>query len=52
MICSCAILCSLYPGVCGYKSETGGIMKDLRTLTIETIRVYHKSYYRPDNLTV
>eukprot|EP01087_Luapelamoeba_hula_P007015 TRINITY_DN1709_c0_g1_i3.p1 TRINITY_DN1709_c0_g1~~TRINITY_DN1709_c0_g1_i3.p1 ORF type:complete len:882 (+),score=155.82 TRINITY_DN1709_c0_g1_i3:330-2975(+) len=40
----------LYPGHCGYSSETGGIMADLRRLTAQQVRDYHKSYYRPDNL--
>ena len=39
----------LYPGKCGYAMETGGIMADIRSLTVEQIRDYHKEYYRPDN---
>ena len=39
----------LYPGKCGYAMETGGIMEDIRSLTVEQIRQYHKEYYRPDN---
>ncbi len=39
----------LFPGT-GYQSETGGLMKCLRSLTVEKIRQYHRSYYRPDNL--
>ena len=39
----------LYPGKCGYAMETGGIMHDIRSLTVEQIRQYHKDYYRPDN---
>ncbi|KAJ1495585.1 hypothetical protein T484DRAFT_1762020 [Baffinella frigidus] len=27
-------------------------MKDIRTLTVEKIRAYHKEYYRPDNMCV
>ncbi|XP_053381490.1 uncharacterized protein C05D11.1-like isoform X2 [Mercenaria mercenaria] len=42
---------ALYPGHCGYKSETGGVMKNLRESTSH-IKVcsYHKEFYRPDNL--
>lgn len=36
----------------GYKSETGGLTKNLRTLEPETIRKYHADNYRPDNLCV
>ena len=40
----------MYPG-CGYKSETGGIMKNLRTTcSYEKVCNYHKDFYRPDNL--
>eukprot|EP00755_Sulcionema_specki_P007327 Sspe_Gene.37946::Locus_18309_Transcript_1_1_Confidence_1.000_Length_3201::g.37946::m.37946 len=35
-----------------YSNETGGLMACLRTLTNDTIRQYHKEYYRPDNLGV
>jgi Predicted Zn-dependent peptidases, insulinase-like len=41
----------MYPGHCGYKSETGGIMSNLRdSTTNEKIRAYHKAFYRPENL--
>lgn len=40
----------IYPETCGYRSETGGLMERLRELSVEKIRDYHKSYYRPDNL--
>ncbi|KAG0690230.1 hypothetical protein C6P40_003540 [Pichia californica] len=36
----------------GYKSETGGLTKNLRTLDPNTIREYHSSLYRPDNLCI
>lgn len=36
----------------GYKSETGGLTKNLRTLSADTIRKYHADNYRPDNLCV
>ena len=42
----------LYPGPCGYAMETGGVMADIRTLTVEQIRQYHKDYYRPDNMFI
>ncbi|KAI9473757.1 MAG: Metalloenzyme, LuxS/M16 peptidase-like protein [Benjaminiella poitrasii] len=40
----------MYPKTCGYRSETGGLMERLRELSVEKIRNYHQSYYRPDNL--
>lgn len=44
---------TLYPGKCGYSSETGGIMKNLRESTTNTkVRNYHKEFYRPENLKV
>ncbi|KAF7998270.1 hypothetical protein HCN44_009668 [Aphidius gifuensis] len=43
----------LYPGKCGYKSCTGGIMENLRESTSnEKVRAYHRDYYRPENLTI
>lgn len=39
----------MYPDS-GYRSETGGLMKDLRVLTADEVRQYHRDYYRPDNL--
>ncbi|XP_047134404.1 uncharacterized protein C05D11.1 isoform X1 [Hydra vulgaris] len=42
---------AMYPGKCGYKSETGGIMKNLRTTcSHEKVRKYHSEFYRADNL--
>lgn len=44
---------ALYPGKCGYSSETGGIMKNLRESTSNTkVKNYHKEFYRPENLKV
>ncbi|KAI8973781.1 Metalloenzyme, LuxS/M16 peptidase-like protein [Mycotypha africana] len=40
----------MFPENCGYRSETGGLMERLRELSVDRIRNYHKSYYRPDNL--
>lgn len=46
------LLRAIYPD-CGYSSETGGIMKNLRESTSnQKVKDYHKSFYRPDNLTV
>eukprot|EP00026_Physarum_polycephalum_P001754 Phypoly_transcript_01756.p1 GENE.Phypoly_transcript_01756~~Phypoly_transcript_01756.p1 ORF type:complete len:1003 (+),score=143.28 Phypoly_transcript_01756:138-3011(+) len=42
----------LYPGNSGYKSVTGGRLLNLRSLTVETIRNYHRDYYRVDNLVL
>ncbi|XP_012262723.1 uncharacterized protein C05D11.1-like [Athalia rosae] len=48
-----ALTRAIYPGRCGYKSETAGIMKNLRESTNnEKVRNYHKEFYRPENLTV
>ncbi|KAL1123834.1 hypothetical protein AAG570_001605 [Ranatra chinensis] len=48
-----ALLRAMYPGHCGYKSETGGVMKNLRESTSNSkVRAYHKQFYRPENLTV
>lgn len=35
--------------MCGYAAETGGKMANLRTLTVEKVRRYHREYYTPDN---
>ncbi|MBW0485783.1 hypothetical protein O181_025498 [Austropuccinia psidii MF-1] len=41
---------ALYPPTSAYRSETGGLMKALRVLTVDQIREYHNRYYRPNNL--
>ncbi|XP_023340158.1 uncharacterized protein C05D11.1 [Eurytemora carolleeae] len=42
---------AMYPGNCGYKSETGGILQNLRESTSnQKVQDYHKSFYRPENL--
>eukprot|EP00795_Rhopilema_esculentum_P010838 gene10838-19655_t len=44
---------AMYPGICGYKSETGGMTKNLRTsCSHEKVCTYHASFYRPENLCV
>lgn len=41
----------LYPDpACGYSSETGGMMKNLRDLTVGQVRRYHHDFYCPQNL--
>jgi len=46
-----ACLAALYPDEdCGYKSETGGKMSNLRSLRVDQVRRYHSEYYRPSNL--
>ena len=44
----------LYPGDdCGYSSETGGKMSNLRdSVDAAKIRQYHKEFYRADNLCI
>ncbi|KAL2732287.1 uncharacterized protein V1477_014528 [Vespula maculifrons] len=44
---------AIHPGHCGYKSMTGGALKNLRESTSnEKVRKYHKDFYRPENLTI
>jgi len=51
--CYLEMLRSMYPGKCGYKSETGGIMENLRTSTNnEKVRDYHRQYYHSKNLCI
>jgi Zn-dependent M16 (insulinase) family peptidase len=48
-----ALLQHMYPGHCGYKSETGGRLENLRISTSnDKVRSYHAQYYRPDNLAI
>lgn len=48
-----ALLKAMYPPGSGYRSETGGIMKNLRESTSnEKIRNYHRAFYRPENLHI
>ena len=39
----------VYPGNSSYSVETGGKLQNLREITIEEVRNYHKKYYRPEN---
>lgn len=51
--CELELLRSLYPGKCGYKSQTGGLLKNLRESTSNTkVRDYHEKFYRANNLCV
>ncbi|KAL5012223.1 hypothetical protein ScPMuIL_010774 [Solemya velum] len=46
-----AMVRAMYPGRCGYKSETGGIMANLRDSTSHLkVCDYHSQFYRPENL--
>ena len=51
----------IYPGDSGYRYETGGKVENLRDLTVHkgqncfilpyfSVRDYHKTFYRPENL--
>ncbi|PMD34524.1 zinc metalloprotease-like protein [Hyaloscypha variabilis F] len=40
----------LYPGNVGFRYETGGLMENLRVLTADRIRAFHKEMYQPKNL--
>ena len=42
----------LYPEGSGFRSETGGLMRELRSLTADRIRAFHKEMYQPKNLRV
>jgi Zn-dependent M16 (insulinase) family peptidase len=42
----------MYPEGNGFRSETGGMTKELRVLTADRIRAYHKEMYQPKNLRV
>eukprot|EP01047_Picozoa_sp_COSAG01_P045633 COSAG01_NODE_4221_length_5227_cov_3.990445_1_plen_241_part_00 len=45
-----ACLDILYPDpLCGYSSETGGKMENLRGCTNDAIKRYHREYYQPSN---
>lgn len=47
------MLRSLYPGDCGLKSQTGGILRNLRESTSHAKVVdYHAAFYRPENLNL
>ena len=40
----------LYPHGIGFRYETGGMMEQLRVLTAERIRAFHREMYQPKNL--
>jgi Zn-dependent M16 (insulinase) family peptidase len=40
----------LYPEGDGFRMETGGLMENLRVLTAERIRQFHRDMYQPKNL--
>jgi Zn-dependent M16 (insulinase) family peptidase len=40
----------LYPENVGFRYETGGLMPNLRVLTADRIREFHKEMYQPKNL--
>lgn len=42
----------LYGNESAFSSETGGLTKNLRVLTCDQIREFHKDIYRPDNLSI
>lgn len=41
---------SMYPHGVGFRYETGGMMEQLRVLTAERIREFHRDMYQPKNL--
>ncbi|PNS17788.1 hypothetical protein CAC42_3183 [Sphaceloma murrayae] len=42
----------LYPEGNGFRYETGGMMENLRVLTADRIRAFHKEMYQPKNLSL
>ncbi|KAL8661455.1 MAG: hypothetical protein Q9202_005574 [Teloschistes flavicans] len=40
----------LYPETVGFRYETGGMMEQLRVLTADRIREFHRDMYQPKNL--
>lgn len=42
----------LYPKDNGFRYETGGMLEQLRVLTADRIRAFHKEMYQPKNLRV
>jgi len=42
----------VYPDGIGFRSETGGMTKELRSLTADRIRAYHQEMYQPKNMRV
>lgn len=43
----------MYPAPCGYRYETGGLVRNLRESTSNhKVKAYHKAFYRPENLCV
>ncbi|KLO20262.1 hypothetical protein SCHPADRAFT_817077 [Schizopora paradoxa] len=42
----------VYPEGSAYRTEVGGLMENLRVLSIEQIRNYHGTYYVPQNLAL
>ncbi|OKL64635.1 hypothetical protein UA08_00178 [Talaromyces atroroseus] len=40
----------LYPEGVGFRYETGGMMEQLRSLTADRIRAFHREMYQPKNL--
>lgn len=51
--CYYEMLQSIYPGKCGYRSETGGILSNLRNSTSNSkVRDYHKQFYHSKNFCV
>lgn len=43
---------AVYDHRSGYSSETGGLVENLRVLTNEKIREFHKEHYRAENLCI
>ncbi|KAF2769875.1 hypothetical protein EJ03DRAFT_327018 [Teratosphaeria nubilosa] len=41
---------AMYPEGNGFRYETGGMMEQLRTLTADRIRQFHKEMYQPKNM--
>lgn len=52
-ICHREMLNALYPGHCGYRSETGGMLENFRQSTSnEKVRKYHQDFYYSKNMCI
>ena len=51
-IAELAFMRAAFPPNSGYRYETGGLLHDIRQLTVETVRQFHKKTYSPANTAI
>ena len=51
-IAELAFMRAAFPPNSGYRYETGGLLQDIRQLTVETVRQFHKKTYSPANTAI